>query len=58
MEYYFEVFLAGVGSTILVKAKDVIEAGRTVQSYYEELIEVRNIEISEIHRTNITKVIE
>ena len=58
MDYYFEVILGGGGVRILIKAKDVIEAGQIAKSYFKKLIGVYDIEIDEITRTKITKVIE
>ena len=60
MEYYFEVVTDIRGMDhVLVKARDVIEAGKIVVEVLSERGYMASDEsIVEITRTNITKVIE
>ena len=60
MEYYFTVTLNyGPYTKLLVKAKDVFEAGNKVEDLYlKEDFSTNGIDIIDITRTNITKVIE
>lgn len=62
MEYYFTVITNHNlynDTTMLVKAKDVVDAGRKVENMLtREGMDTWGIEIVEITRTNITKIID
>lgn len=60
MEYYFKVVLDyNPQEVMLVKAKDVIEAGEKVaKTYIDGYWDSPYESVIEITRTNITKVIE
>ena len=60
MEYYFEVYLEIMpGRPVLVKARDVVEAGKKVVAVYaSEEYGFNEVFIERIVRTNIARIIE
>lgn len=60
MEYYFEVYVDGwEGNTVLVKAKNVIEAGKkAAEVLSDEIMWFDEAYISKIEMTLINRVID